>query len=346
MSLQDYQVVNASASPEDQINENNESVNYAFVYGKRQPVTSGLTWGYWGGRWGGFAVAAGTLTLTNSATNYVVVAKATGVISVSTSNTNWNNATDYARVYKLTVSGGVVTAEEDHRAGSGGVHGGSTSTVADTMTFKGVINCSANPNYPAADAGDVYKVSVAGKIGGGSGPNVEAGDTLYCITDSTASGTHAGVGANWVIVQVNVDGAVVGPASAVADNIVTFDGTSGKLVKDSGVRVQTTGQVSLVDGATIALDISLGATFDVTIAGDRTINFSGGAAALDGKKITIRIKQDGTGSRLITWGTGSNFGTDFTSITLTTTAGATDIVGVIYNHTAGTYDIVAYARGF
>jgi hypothetical protein len=83
-----------------------------------------------------------------------------------------------------------------------------TGGASDVMIFKGIIDCSANPNYPAADAGHLYKVSVAGKIGGGSGPNVEAGDTLYCITDSTASGTHAGVGANWVIAQVNVDGAV------------------------------------------------------------------------------------------------------------------------------------------
>lgn len=84
-----------------------------------------------------------------------------------------------------------------------------TGGAADVMIFKGVIDCSANPNYPAADAGNLYKVSVAGKIGGASGPNVEAGDTLYCITDSTASGTQAGVGANWVIAQVNVDGAAL-----------------------------------------------------------------------------------------------------------------------------------------
>lgn len=83
--------------------------------------------------------------------------------------------------------------------GSGGV------SLTDPLVFKGVIDCSANPNYPSADAGDLYKVSVAGKIGGGSGPNVEAGDTLLCITDATASGTHAGVGANWVILQTNID---------------------------------------------------------------------------------------------------------------------------------------------
>lgn len=38
----------------------------------------------------------------------------------------------------------------------------------DAMVFKGVIDCSANPNYPAADAGHTYKISVAGKVGGAS----------------------------------------------------------------------------------------------------------------------------------------------------------------------------------
>jgi hypothetical protein len=110
-----------------------------------------------------------------------------------------------------------------------------TGGAADVMIFKGVIGCSANPNYPAADAGNLYKVSVPGKIGGASGPNVEAGDTLYCITDGAAAGDHATVGAQWVISQVNVDGAVVGPASAVGDHVALFSGSTGKIIKDSGL---------------------------------------------------------------------------------------------------------------
>lgn len=79
----------------------------------------------------------------------------------------------------------------------------------DAMVFKGVIDCSANPNYPAADRGWTYRVSVAGKIGGGSGVVVQAGDILICLTDSTASGNQATVGANWTVVQANIDGALV-----------------------------------------------------------------------------------------------------------------------------------------
>lgn len=83
--------------------------------------------------------------------------------------------------------------------------GGGGTSLTDPLVFKGAIDCSANPNYPAADAGDTYKVSVAGKIGGGSGPNVEVGDTLICTVDATAAGNHATVGTNWLILQTNLD---------------------------------------------------------------------------------------------------------------------------------------------
>lgn len=102
----------------------------------------------------------------------------------------------------------------------------------DAMVFKGVINASTNPNYPAADRGDTYRISVAGKIGGASGTNVEAGDLIICITDGTAAGTQAGVGANWSVIQTNLDGAVIGPASATSGNPAVYSGTSGKLISE------------------------------------------------------------------------------------------------------------------
>ncbi len=105
------------------INEIGETLKHTSVYGKDQSSTSGLIWGYYGGRWGGFSVSGSTFTLTASNTNYIVVAVATGVTTCGTSSTNWNNATDYVRVYKLTTSGSAVTAEEDHRSGPGGING-------------------------------------------------------------------------------------------------------------------------------------------------------------------------------------------------------------------------------
>ena len=111
----------------------------------------------------------------------------------------------------------------------------------DAMQFKGVIDASSNPNYPAADAGHTYKISVAGKVGGASGKTVEVGDMIICTVDGSSAGNEAAVGANWTAVQVNLDGAVIGPASSTSDNIPAFDGVTGKLLKDSGKAHSTDG---------------------------------------------------------------------------------------------------------
>ena len=116
--------------------------------------------------------------------------------------------------------------------------------AVNAVIFKGVIDASTNPNYPAADAGHLYRISVAGKIGGASGVNVEVGDTILALTDSIAAGTQAAVGANWSISQSNIDGAVVGPASSTSGNIATFSGTGGKTIADSGVAPSTDGAMT------------------------------------------------------------------------------------------------------
>jgi hypothetical protein len=115
---------------------------------------------------------------------------------------------------------------------------GSGIATNDAMIFKGTIDCSTNPNYPAADRGWVYKISVAGRIGGASGPVVEVNDTIICGTDGTAAGTHASVGGNWNILQTNIVDAsilVTGPTSATSGNFAMFDGTTGKIVRDSSL---------------------------------------------------------------------------------------------------------------
>jgi hypothetical protein len=123
--------------------------------------------------------------------------------------------------------------------------------AADAMVFKGVVDCSANPNYPAADRGWTYKVSVAGKIGGASGTTVDVGDTLLCITDSTASGNQATVGASWNIVQANLVGAVIGPASSTSGNFASFNGTGGTVIQDSGKATPTGVVVGTTDSQTL-----------------------------------------------------------------------------------------------
>lgn len=418
------------------MNDNFETIEFASVYGKRQPVTSGLTWGYYGGRWGGFSITEGTLSLTNNEDNYISVERATGVIGVEigvgspATPTNWSNTTLYARVYKVTTGGGIVSSADDYRAGPNGVMTAPTTgtigtvthtsgaltlnsvmlgagtddskvvagitsdgvsklilgvagssvgsldfkngtsgtinlapvtgalgsraillpaasgTIAltsdigtagalavdtdgtlaansdtriasqkatktyvdqivaanDAMVFKGSTDCSANPNYPAADRGHTYRVSVAGKIGGASGVNVEAGDLFICLTDSTASGTQAAVGANWTIAQANLDGAVIGPASVTDSHFTQFDGITGKLIK-GGIALDTDGTLAGNSDTRLASQKAVKTYADSLAASLGTVTHTGGAltanavvlgAGTNDEKVVAGIISDGT----------------------------------------------------
>lgn len=116
----------SQVSKEVVFNEALVGVEWAWVYAYDAPNSSGLTWAYGGGRWGGISVSAGSVSLVGGSpttVNYLVVKRDTGVLSVSQSSTNWDNHADYARVYKVTASGSAVESHEDHRAGPHGVHG-------------------------------------------------------------------------------------------------------------------------------------------------------------------------------------------------------------------------------
>lgn len=152
--------------------------------------------------------------------------------------------------------------------------------TVDAFLAKGAIDASTNPNYPAADAGWTYKVSVAGKIGGASGPNVEVGDLLICWVDSSASGNHATVGANWTIEQTNIDGAVSGPASAVSTDFATFSGTSGKVIQDSGLSLDT--------------DVTLAANSDTKIPSQKAVKAYVAANAVLSSTFVDRETPSGT----------------------------------------------------
>ncbi len=163
----------------------------------------------------------------------------------------------------------------------------------DAMVFKGVIDCSANPNYPAADRGHSYKVSVAGKIGGASGTNVEVGDLLICVTDATASGNQATVGANWSIIQSNIDGAVTGPASSTSGNIATFNGTGGKVIQDGGKALPTGAIVGTSDSQTLSNKTFTAPALGTPASG--TLTNCTGLPLTTGVTGTLGIAKGGTG---------------------------------------------------
>jgi len=89
----------------------------------------------------------------------------------------------------------------------------SVGLLADGIVLKGNIDCSTNPNYPAADAGFAYYCTVAGKIGGASGKSVDVGDLIICKVDGSVTGDEALVGANWFVLEHS------DPSNPVTDEI-------------------------------------------------------------------------------------------------------------------------------
>ncbi len=115
-------ILSTQASPEVVINENFDALSDLAVYARKASGSTGLTWTYYGGRWFGFSVSDGFLTLTASATNYIVAARATGALSVATTTTNWNDIINYEKVYQVVTGTASVTSYTSYRAG--GVIGG------------------------------------------------------------------------------------------------------------------------------------------------------------------------------------------------------------------------------
>lgn len=145
------QWASADSQPEIKVNENFVSVQHIAVYAENPATTTGLTWGYLGGRWGGNSITAGTVTLTGSSTNYLVAARSNGAVSVSTSDTNWNDTASYARIFLITTGTSTVSSVDDYRSGQYGVHG-IYSTLGGTVG-KQSIYIPAGAMAPSASGG-------------------------------------------------------------------------------------------------------------------------------------------------------------------------------------------------
>ncbi|MEY5101258.1 MAG: hypothetical protein RJA36_3977 [Pseudomonadota bacterium] len=113
----------SQAQKEAAINGLFDAGSPALTFGRRQTTTDQLVWGYYGGPVNGTNVADGTVTLTASRTNYIVVHLSTFVVSTSTSAANWCTPQTYARLYKVTCGTLTPSSWEDWRFAQLGIWG-------------------------------------------------------------------------------------------------------------------------------------------------------------------------------------------------------------------------------
>lgn len=96
---------------------------------------------------------------------------------------------------------------------------------------------------------------------------------------------------------------------AASDHIV-FDSAAGSIT-------------ALTDAATISVNFASSNNFSVTLGGNRTLGNPSNVVA--GQSGFIAVTQDGTGSRTLAYSSNWDFASG-SAPTLTTTAGATDII--------------------
>lgn len=87
------------------------------------------------------------------------------------------------------------------------------------------------------------------------------------------------------------------------------------------------------DGATITFDLDNSTFQEVVLAGNRTLAVSN---MTKGQVLVLRLVQDATGSRTVTWFSTIKWA-DGVAPTLTTTATKTDLIGILCTG-SGTYD--------
>lgn len=234
---------------------------------------------------------------------------------------------------------------------------------ADGMQINGYVYESGTGWVPVSGSGTVTSVgltldasisdlfSVAGSPVTGAGAITLSGDDpgsdmIAFWDDSASKWTFLTVGSGLTITGTTLSatggggtGDVVGPASAVADRIATYDGTTGKLIKDGGKTIadlRSPAIQSVTSSSTVTPTFS-----------DDMVKITAQAAALalanptgtpiPGLGMVIRIKDNGT-AREISYGT--QYRAIGVTLPTTTVVNKTLYLAMIYNSDDAKWDVL------
>lgn len=152
--------------------------------------------------------------------------------------------------------------------------------------------------------------------------HADANDEITAIATKLGIGASAATGATSGDVLV-ADGTGSSAWGSTLAGVKTFSGAvTFSAATKSAVKADT-------DGATITFDLDVANIHTVTLGGNRTLAISNEDA---GQVFILRLLQDGTGSRTVTWFSTIKWAGG-SAPTLTTTAGKADVFGFLVTGT-------------
>lgn len=301
-------------------------------------------------------VGRAVLTAVDAAAGRTAIGAGTSNLAIGTTGTT-AKAGDYqptaANISDSTATGRSVLTAADAAAARTAIGAGTYTAAASSETISGIVELATAAEtttgtdntravHPAGlkvelDKKALTTTTVSAGTGLTGGGDLSANRTL-----TVSYGSSSGTAVQGNDTRVTADQAA-GTASIRTLGTGATQAAAGNHVHTS--KDVTNPSVALTDGATIAVDASLGRLFRVTIAGNRTILAP--SNAVDGMRVMFEVTASGA-DRTLTLTTGSAgafaYGTDFTSIP-TIVSGTTAFIGAIYSSRSSRWHVLAVGVG-
>jgi hypothetical protein len=207
-----------------------------------------------------------------------------------------------------TATTGAVTV-----AGTLAVANGGTGVTTSTGTGSTVL--STSPTLATPILGTPTSVTLTNATGlplttGVTGTLPVANGGNGTATPALTAGTNVSITGSWPNYTIAASGGagggdVTGPASSTDNAVVRFDGTSGKLIQNSGVQINDLGEISVGVWKGTEIGVSYGGTGAATLTGvvkgNGTSAFTAGNVNLTSEVTgTLPVGSGGTGAATFT----------------------------------------------
>lgn len=223
------------------------------------------------------------------------------------------------------VSAAITATEEGAGTGS--------FIVAETIVATGGETVLTFPVVRYTPGGAGLRVYEDGRLLEKTTDYTETSTSSITLVSAAAAGARFQVVSELAVRTGTIDAAAVGytpSAGGDATNVAAF--LDDEVAKLDGGNQFTGSQgvtfVALTDATTISVDASLSNNFRVTLGGNRTL--ANPTNLKDGMTLNIKVKQDGTGGRTMTFGSKYKWPGGSTP-PLSPAAGAVDIICAVYD---------------